>query len=161
MKFDHVDLTREIDMRYAMQLAEVPVEVPDHDDFPKALEEVVTLFERRYAELYGEGTGFREAGIQSITYRVRGTGVLGTAPQLPPLAAAPSSDSSSAIKEARPVSLDLEIGFVDTPVYDYSKLGAGHVIHGPAIIEVPTTTVVIPHKRTGTVDSLGNLIITN
>ena len=161
VKFDHVDITREIDMRYAMQLAEVPIEVPNHDDFPKALEEVVTLFERRYAELYGEGTGFREAGIQSITYRVRGTGVLGTAPQLPPLAAAPSSDSSNAIKETRTVSLDLQIGFVDTPVYDYSKLGAGHVIHGPAIIEVPTTTVVIPHKRTGTVDSLGNLIITN
>jgi N-methylhydantoinase A len=161
VRFDRVDITREIDMRYAMQLAEVPVQVPDHDDFGRALEEVVELFERRYAELYGEGAGFREAGIQSITYRVRGTGVLGTAPQLPPLDAATSSDSSDAIKETRPVSLDLELGFVDTPVYDYSKLGAGHVIHGPAIIEVPTTTVVIPHKRTGTIDSLGNLIITH
>ncbi|KAA0109825.1 hydantoinase/oxoprolinase family protein [Mycolicibacterium sp. P1-5] len=161
LTFDRVDTRREIDMRYAMQLAEVPVELPNHTDLTQALQEVVARFERKYAELYGEGTGFREAGIQSITYRVRSTGVLGTAAQLPPLARASSGDSAVAIKETRPVSLDLNIGFVETPVYDYSKLGAGHVIHGPAIIEVPTTTVVIPPKRTGTVDHLGNLIITN
>jgi N-methylhydantoinase A len=33
------------------------------------------------------------------------------------------------------------------------------VLDGPAIVEVPTTTVVVPAGRTATVDSLGNLII--
>ena len=50
-------------------------------------------------------------------------------------------------------------GSVDTPIYDYAALRAGHVITGPAVIEVPTTTVVVPDGRTGTVDALGNLHI--
>ena len=33
------------------------------------------------------------------------------------------------------------------------------MINGPAIIEVPTTTVVVPGGTTGTVDTLGNLTI--
>ena len=37
-------------------------------------------FEQRYAELYGEGTGFRAAGIQAITFRVRAVGVLPFSP---------------------------------------------------------------------------------
>ena len=40
-----------------------------------------------------------------------------------------------------------------------SQLRAGHVLSGPAIVEVPTTTVVIPGGTTGTVDRLGNLTI--
>jgi N-methylhydantoinase A len=33
------------------------------------------------------------------------------------------------------------------------------VITGPAVIEVPTTTVVVPPGMTGTVDHLGNFTI--
>jgi N-methylhydantoinase A len=33
------------------------------------------------------------------------------------------------------------------------------VLAGPAVIEVPTTTVVVPAGASGTVDHLGNLII--
>ena len=46
---------------------------------------------------------------------------------------------------------------MDTPVYDYRGLLAGHQLDGPAIVEVPTTTVVIPGGTTATVDGLGNL----
>ena len=46
-----------------------------------------------------------------------------------------------------------------TAVYDYRELRAGHRIAGPAIVEVPTTTVVIPGGTTATVDALGSLII--
>ncbi|MEK6439021.1 hypothetical protein WBK50_08365 [Pseudonocardia sp. T1-2H] len=33
------------------------------------------------------------------------------------------------------------------------------MLTGPAIVEVPTTTVVIPGGTTGTIDHLGNLTI--
>jgi N-methylhydantoinase A len=39
------------------------------------------------------------------------------------------------------------------------QLRAGHVLSGPAIVEVPTTTVVVPASTTATVDALGNLTI--
>jgi len=43
--------------------------------------------------------------------------------------------------------------------YDYTRLRAGHVIDGPAVIQVPTTTVVVPKGMRGTIDRLGNLSI--
>ena len=40
-----------------------------------------------------------------------------------------------------------------TPIYDGGKLLAGNRIAGPAVIEEPTTTVVIPATYTATVDN--------
>jgi N-methylhydantoinase A len=117
----------------------------------------VDSFERRYAELYGEGTGFRAAGIQAITYRVRATGVFPFAPTLPEVAAAGSADASEALVESRSVCLNGTLGYESTAVYDYRRLRAGHVFQGPAIVEVPTTTVVVPRGTAATVDHLGNL----
>jgi N-methylhydantoinase A len=48
---------------------------------------------------------------------------------------------------------------VETPVYDGSKLLTGNVIHGPAIIEEPTTTVVIPEGYVTRVDDYKNYVL--
>jgi N-methylhydantoinase A len=78
---------------------------------------------------------------------------------LPEIPVASSPDPAAAQAGRRPVCLDAAKGYVDTPVYDYRELRAGHVIDGPAIVEVATTTVVVPGGTTGTVDALGNLTI--
>ena len=124
-----------------------------------AIEAAAAAFEQRYAELYGKDAGFREAGIQAITFRVRGIGVLPFSPELPVVPAADAADPAAAQTGTRPVCLDARAGFVDTAIYDYGALRAGHVLTGPAIVEVPTTTVVVPAGTTGTVDHLGNLTI--
>jgi N-methylhydantoinase A len=160
LNFTSTVIDREIDMRFTAQLAEVATRVPAGAFDAAAVADAADAFERRYAELYGKGAGFRDAGIQAITFRVLGTGVLPLSPELPELKAADSSDSSVAHLGTRPVCLDAQIGYVDTHVYDYTKLLSGHVLPGPAILEVPTTTVVIPHGTVGTVDRLGNLTIT-
>jgi N-methylhydantoinase A len=159
LEFSDIQMHRSVDMRYAMQLAEVPASVRGGPLDTAAMETAVEEFERRYADLYGEGSGFREAGIQAITFRVRGVGVLPFSPALPNVSQASSSDPAEARMQSRPVRLDSGAGYTETAVYDYSKLRAGHVLEGPAIVEVPTTTVVLPADRRGTVDSLGNLII--
>ncbi|RZK95910.1 MAG: hydantoinase/oxoprolinase family protein [Rhodococcus sp. (in: high G+C Gram-positive bacteria)] len=159
LKFTGVEIEREIDMRYTMQLAEVATAVPAGSLDAVGIHAASDLFEQRYAELYGKDSGFREAGIQAITYRVRATGLLPFSPTLPEVKSADSADPTPAHIGTREVCLDGRIGYVETDVYDYSKLLAGHVLHGPAIIEVPTTTVVVPHGTTGTVDRLGNLTI--
>src|SRR5258706_16414826 len=123
------------------------------------LEDAATEFERRYAKLYGEGSGFREAGIFAITFRVRGVGVLNAEPHFEMIDKATSHSPSSALLTRRPVCLDGRKGFVDTPVYDYRLLKSGHVIQGPAIIQVPTTSVVVPDGMRGEIDELGNLRI--
>lgn len=159
VRFETVWLHREIDMRYAMQLAEVTTPVADGPLDGAAIEAAAAAFEQRYAALYGADTGFREAGIQAITFRVRGTGVLPFSPVLPEIPAASSPDPAAAQAGSRPVCLDAAAGFTGTPVYDYRLLRAGHLLTGPAIVEVPTTTVVVPAGTAATVDTLGNLTI--
>lgn len=159
LPYERIELVRSLDLRYTMQLAEVSVEVPDGDLSESDVAGVAEAFEQRYAELYGEGTGFSAAGIQAITFRVRATGVLPFSPGLPKLSDAEDPDPAVALIGTRPVCLDARSGFVDTPIYDYRRLRAGHRIKGPAVIEVPTTTVVVPGGMTGVVDHLGNLVI--
>jgi N-methylhydantoinase A len=161
LKFESVTLHREIDMRYGVQVGEVSAPVPIGAVTTERLEAASAEFERRYAQIYGEGTGFRQAGIHALTFRVRGVGALPVRPTLPSIEQAPSSDASGAIIERRRVCLDFRKGFVDTPVYAYERLLAAHRIEGPAIIQVPTTTVVVPEGVVGFVDSLGNLRIPN
>lgn len=161
LTYERVELVRSLDMRFTAQLAEIEIDVPDGtlDDTSMAL--VADNFEKRYAELYGEGTGFAAAGVQAITFRVRGTGVLPFSPELPALEEAAGPDPVAARVSSRKVCLDPRVGYVDTPVYDYRGLRAGHVVDGPAIVEVSTTTVVVPGGSSGTVDHLGNLSIVN
>lgn len=153
------ELHRELDMRYGMQAGEVSTPVVAGPVTSESLQAVSDEFERRYDKLYGAGSGYRDAGIQALTYRVRGIGVLPIGRGLPELAAANGSPVEAALIERRPICLDGQKGFVETPVYDYTRLRAGHVINGPAVVQVPTTTVVVPGGMRGTVDHLGNLSI--
>jgi N-methylhydantoinase A len=50
-------------------------------------------------------------------------------------------------------------GFVDTPVYDGTRLGVGATVDGPALIEEPFTVVVIPPDASATLDELGNYVV--
>lgn len=156
--FKEVAVTREIDARYTMQIFEVatPVQAGSLDE--AAVLQVSHDFEERYASLFGAGSGFREAGVQFITYRVFGTGILPFKPQLPTR----TSDDSGRppqIKEHRRAMLDIRAGWQEVAVYDYAALGRGHTLDGPSIVEAPTTTVVIPPNTSATVDQLGNLVI--
>ncbi len=49
--------------------------------------------------------------------------------------------------------------FVDTPIYDGTRLGEGATVDGPALIEEPYTVVVLPPDATATLDGLGNYVI--
>ena len=159
LAYERIEIARSLDLRYTMQLAEVAIEVPSGELDEQAIGGIAAAFDRRYAELFGEGTGFSAAGVQAITLRVRATGVLPFSPGLPKLADAESPDPASAQVSTRKVCLDVRVGYVDTPIYAYDQLRAGHRIDGPAVIEVPTTTVVVPPDTTGVVDHLGNLVI--
>ena len=46
---------------------------------------------------------------------------------------------------------------VDCPVYDWTALGAGQRIPGPAFVESPTTTVIVPPGDVATVAPSGDL----
>jgi N-methylhydantoinase A len=64
------------------------------------------------------------------------------------------------VKETRRALLDLAAGWQDVAVYAYDALGSGHTFAGPAIVEAPTTTVVVPDGATASIDRVGNLVLT-
>ena len=49
--------------------------------------------------------------------------------------------------------------FVDTPVYDGDRIGAGHEIEGPAIVEERFTTLVLYPGHRARLDENGNYAI--
>jgi N-methylhydantoinase A len=67
------------------------------------------------------------------------------------------SDASRARRGSRPAYWG--DGFVDTPVYDGSRLGEGATVDGPALVEEPFTVVVLPPDATATLDGLGNYVV--
>lgn len=156
--YTDITVTREIDARYTMQIFEVATQVRPGPIDEAAVHRIADDFEGRYAELFGTGSGFREAGLQFITYRVFGTGQLPFKPELPGLDA-DGNGKVPPVKEHRRAMLDLRAGWQEAAVYDYRDLGRGTELTGPAIVEATTTTVVVPPGTSAVVDSLGNLVI--
>ena len=50
-------------------------------------------------------------------------------------------------------------GFVDTPIHDRQQLPAGATINGPAVIEDPESTLVVPAGMHATVTERGHILI--
>jgi N-methylhydantoinase A len=162
----HIDFTeivihRQVDVRYTMQLAELAAPAPSGILTETDVAGIVAAFEERYAQAFGKGTGFAGAGFQFITYRVRAVGVMPTEVRLPTAEPANGLTVEQAIVGHRPVLIDPARGFEVTPIYDYLKLRPGHTITGPAIVEVPTTTVTVSANDTAKIDHLGNLVLTH
>lgn len=157
LEFSDVSYEREADLRYTMQLAEVATAVPGGEVSAQDVAGVGTAFERNYEALYGEGSGFPDAGTQIITYRTRAVGQLPISPQLPDHTV---SEGSPVPTGRREVFLDVRVGREPADIYDYTALGAGHRFSGPAVVEAPTTTVAVPPGFDAHVDRLGNLVMT-
>jgi N-methylhydantoinase A len=71
--------------------------------------------------------------------------------ELPPGAAAPVARATRRIwLDGRPA---------EARVFDRAALGHGARLEGPAVVEQPDTTVLLPGGHVGEVDRFGNLII--
>lgn len=156
LTFSRVEMHREAEMRYTMQMAEVTTPVPSGELDDAAVAAVGGKFEALYEQLYGKGSGFADAGLQVITYRVRAVGALPIRASLPDIGAAQGEPTPSG---SRQVFLDVRRGWQQAKVYDYRTLRAGARIDGPSVVEAPTTTVALPQGCSGTVDRLGNLVL--
>ncbi len=116
--------------------------------------EVMRRFDGRYAELYGEGAGFKDAGRDLIAELVK---VRGQTPK-GRLEAAPldARHPRDARKGTRPVYFSAS-GLVETPLYDGDALQPGNVVIGPAVLEMLGTTVLVPAGYQARYDAYRNI----
>ena len=151
-------IARSADIRYKGQINEVEVAVPAGELDEAALAELAADFHRRYEALYGAGAGFREARVEIVTYRVRTTAV-SAKPAIRPARERGATPSDDARAGARPVYW-AELGdFEPTPVFWGERLVAGNRVAGPAIIQVPDTTIVVHPGQAARIDAYGNVLV--
>jgi N-methylhydantoinase A len=157
VKEQDMEFNRSVDLRYRRQVFELTIPVREGQLTAQDIDLLVVNFEKVYEELYGPQTAFRQAGIETTLFRLEARGKV------------PKSklkvynravwDVSRALVGEREVFF-YEIGDkVPTRVYDGDKIGYGHVIDGPAIIQQPGTTIVVGAGQKGTVDRYLNVII--
>ena len=72
---------------------------------------------------------------------------------------AASSDTTAAMKGQRPVYLHSAGNFVTIDIYDGDLLGPEAQIQGPAVVELQTTAVVVPHRFALSCDQMGNFVL--
>ncbi|MEZ5853323.1 MAG: hydantoinase/oxoprolinase family protein [Hyphomicrobiaceae bacterium] len=148
-------LRRTIDMRYIGQNYELPIALPDGLAGTALLEELTRRFEAAHRQMYGYVAA--EEPIQAVTFRIEAVGAVRQAEMRP--APAATSGLDAARMATREVWLAEACARVSCPVYDRDRLGPGHRIEGPAIVEqMDATTVVLP-GQVATVDPYLNIVI--
>jgi N-methylhydantoinase A len=149
-------ITRTLQMKYAAQVFDVRVPLAPgrlDDDRARAIGDE---FAAIYDDLFGEGSGYAEAGVIITNVTLQAT-VPTHKPQLPRI----DEKSSGAVvtRTTRPVYWAEEGTELDTYVVRLHRGVVDEDIKGPALIELPDTVVVIHPGETATFDDFGNLVV--
>jgi N-methylhydantoinase A len=157
-----IDFYVDISYRRQVHILTVPLAAPSKTDellSEATIEDAVNRFEQLYREKYGPESGYREAGIELVTFRARGAGLL---PRLEPQPEqATSADPSSALVEVRQAWVAEHERMEQVPGYSFAELHHGAEVRGPAIIWSPITTVVVAPSNVARVDEHRNLLLWN
>ena len=144
-----------VEMRYVGQYHEVEIELPSGALSADNLPELLQNFHTKYHSMYTYSMPWREA--EFLTFRVKVS-----APPKPVQVVAGERASGSveaARRGSRACLFDGKATRVDTPVYDWDKMGPGHTVAGPALIDDKTTTVLVAPGFSCEVDAYRNLLL--
>ena len=132
-------------MQYAGQLDDI--EVAAGPDGRPDLARLAAGFEEAYARIYA-----RSARSPELGYVITSAIVTGVAPvEKPVLPDEEPTDAAPEPTATRPVWWS-GAQATETPVYEQERVRAGQRLVGPAIVEAPSDTFVIPPGRTATLD---------
>lgn len=152
----HIVASRWAEMRYQRQLHDVRVNCPD---LPAAqiAHGLRAAFVERYASLYGANATLPNAEPQLLRIGVDVVGPIAR-PSIDAYELG-DEDASEAASGTREVFWPEQMDWITTRIYDGSKLQPGNRLQGPAIIEQPGTTIVVPAGVDSVVDQFGNNVI--
>jgi N-methylhydantoinase A len=155
---ERVTMRRSIDMRYRRQVHILTVPVPDDGPIgAESIERTVELFERLYEEKYGKESAYREAGIELVSFRLRGSGRVDK-PDFR-VQEVGDLDSSHAVVKTVRAWVDKAGELQEVPGYDFDLMRPGNMAAGPAIVWTPITTLVVAPGQVARVDEYKNLVL--
>jgi N-methylhydantoinase A len=146
-------IRRSVDVRYSGQYHEIEVDFPIGKIILKDVEQLAEEFHSKHEKLYTFSLPW--VPIELINLRLIAK-IGGKKVDVKKILVG-KKDPSAALKRKRFCYFGGK--YLETPIYDSDKLKAGNNIRGPAIIEVSTTTTVIPQGFQCEIDSYGNYII--
>ena len=156
---DAIQFRRFAELRYQLQINQVAVSAADGVYDAAAVKGLVATFEREYERLYGKGSGFAGAGFGLTGLQVHGAAKLSEF-HVGDLVQQDAEIAHNAVEKSRDIIWYGRGGGAETTaIYDGALLGVGFTVSGPAILEYPDTTVVIPHGCTARIDPTGSVVI--
>jgi N-methylhydantoinase A len=154
---EEMRFVRQADLRHVGQGHEIVVELGEAslDDGEGVVQALRDRFFESYERIYGHA--HRHLDLEITTCRLTASGPKPTV-TLEELREGGSPEA--AVKGSRKAFFAEAGGFVETPLYDRSKLAPGVTFEGPAIVEEVDSTAVIGPGTTVTVDAYANLVAT-
>ena len=149
---NEVRVERSVDGRFQGQLHEIQVPLPE-DLGNMKIESFIGRFNAAYKALYQYLPD--HTPIELLTWRSRISGQ--RAPIKKAMLAESGQDPKSARKGCRQAYFGEAGGFVETPIYDRYRLGAGMELVGPAIVEERESTIVLRPNTRAVVDAFANV----
>ncbi len=146
---DQVELHASLDLRYVGQWHELTVAI----GLPFDAERAADAFHLEHDRLFGHSSP--GAPVELLAVRL---GVVGVT-EKPDATAVGEVADGPALLGTRPVWSAEDRALVPTPVHDGEALTAGTTIAGPAIVELPNTTIVVPSGFTLGVDAYRALVV--
>jgi N-methylhydantoinase A len=129
----------------------VRVRVPERIDLAASVKQIAEAFEVEYERLFGPGSALKDAGIELVDYGLDAIGLVAK-----PVAAKQSGGSDTTPRIRREAFCPSTGKMVDTPIYEGGALRAGASVSGPAVIEHPSTTIVLHTGHKALIDEFGN-----
>lgn len=156
---DVLELERLADIRYSQQINQVAVTAPGGAYDAQSVDALVATFEDSYERLFGEGSGYADAGFVLTSMRVRAQASISdfgiTSEEI-----SEESEKAPAPKGSRDVIWhEQSMSPMPTPIYDGATFGVGMAISGPAIVEFVDTTLVLRKGDEAKVDPFGSIVI--
>ncbi len=152
-----VILQREISMKFGRQVNVERIPIPqktyDEQDIAKIGDDFVEF----YRSVYGEGAAFVEAGMEIMAIHVTASVPLARPSLIKRALGSPKADHAR--KGSRDVYWSEKKAYQVTPIYDGDKLEPGNVIAGPALAELATTTIMVPHDSQLKIDEYGFFVM--
>ncbi|WP_339692473.1 hydantoinase/oxoprolinase family protein [Celeribacter baekdonensis] len=150
-----ISIHRTLDMRYVGQVHECTVEIGPFEVTEATLEDIKAAFHTRHRELYTYDEPHNAVEVVNVESAITGHV---DKPQRMMIAA--GNGAASALKTHREMVFHADGRTQKTPVYDGAALGAGDVLHGPAVIEEVTTTIVVEPGWTVNLHKTGTYVLT-
>lgn len=152
---DRIRVARSLDMRYVGQVHECSVDIGSTRIDATSMAEIRRSFDATHEQLFTYAEPNSTVEIVNIESTVHG---LIDAPEIPPIPV--GNKVEAALKGARRMIFSADGRTVEAPVYDGDRLGADDFIPGPAVIEEPTTTIVVEPGWQARLDASGTYVIT-